>query len=41
MNSIVYYKNIKQLNSMIDTYQKKLDDKVNEMFSHVLILLNR
>jgi hypothetical protein len=29
MNSLVHQKNVKQFNSMIDSYEKKLDEKVN------------
>jgi hypothetical protein len=29
MNSIAHYKDVKQLTGIIDTYEKKLDDKVN------------
>ena len=37
MNSLVHQKNVKQFNSMIDSYEKKLDEKVNQMFNHVII----
>ena len=29
MNSPAHYKDVKQLTGIIDTYEKKLDDKVN------------
>jgi hypothetical protein len=41
MNSIIHYRQVKQLNSMIDSYERKLDDKVNEMYQHVLMHLSR
>lgn len=35
MNTISHYRNVRQLNTMIDSYEKKLDEKINEMFHYV------
>lgn len=41
MNSIGHYKNVKALNGMIESYEKKLDDKISQMFHHVHLSLSR
>lgn len=41
MNAIVHHQNVKQLHSVIEQYEKKLDDKVDEMFHHVPTSITR
>ena len=36
-----HQKDVKQLNNVINTYQKKLDEKVDEVINHVYICLIR